>query len=305
MSSRPDSVITPEADSIRIVTLILYAGRSHCLMKSLHAITTTAIRNAPIVLVNSAPNPLLPHEITQLGLTLITITLPSSTGVSSCRKVGLQRCLEINPAFILQLDDDIILQSECPERLLLAMEQDPSMGVAAPLILDQNSDNVISAGGLYIRCFGQPIMLKRPSPRNLALDYATGVIGLIRRQAVEEVGLYDSRFDPYAFEDIDYSLRIRDEGWSIVLVDEAVCQHITPFSFHNETRSRLFQTTSHRLLCAWKHVSPRGCFPLFLMWYLLRWVILPVVKHLLLGRPILAGAILKGVLNGWHTVRQA
>lgn len=72
-------------------------------------------------------------------------------------------------------------------------------------------------------------------------DWLQGSCLMIRRKALEEVGLFDERFFLY-FEDVDLCKRMKDAGWKVTFYGEAEIAHhhrrgsATPFSrlwFHH------------------------------------------------------------------------
>lgn len=48
---------------------------------------------------------------------------------------------------------------------------------------------------------------------------------MVRRTAFENVGGFDPVFDPYGYEDLDFSLRLLEAGWRILYVPEALAWH--------------------------------------------------------------------------------
>lgn len=280
----------------KIIFSILTSGQRNSLIESLRAIQKLEIPTKRILLVDSGSSLRLPDPIREMGLDLIYLRVKSDAGIATHRSIGLRHLLELEFDYVLQLDDDVILEPDCLHHLLSAMEQDPRLGLATPVIRHQ-SGGILSAGGVYLRQLGQPFLLHTPSAR--AIDFATGTMGLIRKSALVETGYFDSRFDPYGFEDIDYCLRLKDMNWSIRLVPAARCVHVSTYSFHNETAVRLFQTTAHRLLCAWKHVPGLWFFAAFLPWFMIRRVTCPILKFICKGRIDLASAVVKGACNGW------
>ncbi|KMP11582.1 hypothetical protein UR09_03000 [Candidatus Nitromaritima sp. SCGC AAA799-A02] len=282
----------------KIIFSILTSGQRESLIKSLRSIQELKVHEKRILLVDSGPSSALPDKIQEMEFDLIHLRVESNSGIATHRAEGLKHLLKLDFDYVLQLDDDVVLQPDCFHHLLATMEEDPRLGLAAPVILD-NQGGVLSAGGIYLRYLGQPFLLHTSNPVARSLDFATGTMGLIRKSALQETGLFDLRFDPYGFEDIDYCLRMRDKGWSIRLVPDAKCVHVTSYSFHHETVTRLFQTTAHRLLCAWKFAPGFWFFAAFLPWYMIRRVAYPMLKFICTGRIDLAASVAKGVQNGW------
>ena len=282
----------------KIIFSILHSGGRTSLIESIRSFQALGFPETRILVVDSGPAQELPPQVSGMGLDLIHFKVDPKAGIATCRSAGLEHLLKMDFDYVLQIDDDIVLKPDCVRHLLSAMEADPRLGLAAPVILN-NQKGVLSAGGLYFRHFGQPFLLHTPNPVARSIDFATGTIGLIRMQALRETGLFDSRFDPYGFEDIDYCLRLKDMDWSIRLVPDARCVHVTSYSFHQETAARLFQTTAHRLLCGWKHAPGFWFFAAFLPWYMIRRVAYPILKYAVTGQNELAASVAKGVRNGW------
>ena len=60
--------------------------------------------------------------------------------------------------------------------------------------------------------------LHREKPQNAVFDcdWLSGCFLMVRRQAVDEVGLLDLRFQKY-FEDVDFCLRMGRAGWRVMM----------------------------------------------------------------------------------------
>jgi len=48
---------------------------------------------------------------------------------------------------------------------------------------------------------------------------------MVRRVAFEQVAGFDTAYDPYGYEDLDFSLRLIEEDWEILYVPEALAWH--------------------------------------------------------------------------------
>jgi N-acetylglucosaminyl-diphospho-decaprenol L-rhamnosyltransferase len=66
--------------------------------------------------------------------------------------------------------------------------------------------------------------LDLPDDRAAEVDWVTGAALLVRREAIEEVGVLDEEFFMYS-EELDWCKRIKDAGWQIVYLPEAQVVH--------------------------------------------------------------------------------
>lgn len=64
---------------------------------------------------------------------------------------------------------------------------------------------------------------------NFACDWVSGCLMLVRRAAIEQIGLFDCRYGKY-FEDVDICYRLAQGGWQVMF-------HGGTFAFHHEQRA--------------------------------------------------------------------
>jgi hypothetical protein len=64
-------------------------------------------------------------------------------------------------------------------------------------------------------------------PRNEVheIESPSGCFFLVRRQAIDQVGLLDEEFFMYG-EDLDWAKRLRDAGWKIMFQPDVTVQHL-------------------------------------------------------------------------------
>ncbi|MCF6290871.1 MAG: glycosyltransferase family 2 protein [Desulfobacterales bacterium] len=285
-----------------ILAAILHASREDCLFRTVAAVAGQNSAPCDILVVDSSAEPGLGARLQKAYPGLLYRKTDPDTGIASGRNEALRFFLDREYSYILNLDNDIELEKGCLGNLLRELEKNPSTGLAAPYMLNIDG-RVLSSGGAYLRNLGQPVIRRQPGRGYRNNDFATGAIGLIRRQVVERVGLFDPLFDPYGFEDIDYCLRIRDCGYDIAVASTARCLHFSEFSFHRPTSFNLYHTTKKRLFCARKHVPFISFILFFFPWYFFRRVLLPVLKFLALGRPELSRAAWNGFTHGLREFR--
>jgi GT2 family glycosyltransferase len=80
-------------------------------------------------------------------------------------------------------------------------------------------------------------------------EWLDGCCMLLRREAIEQVGLLDERFFMY-FEEVDLCLRMRQAGWSILVEPAAVAYQTKDPS---PSRSYAFYMTRNRFIFFRKH----------------------------------------------------
>lgn len=182
-----------------------------------------------------------------------------------------------NYTYILTLDNDAFLDSECLTRLVGEIERKKNVAIACPLILSLEKPGRIWYAGGYISVFGNACHLQMGRLRNSSMtaavqtNYATSCVMLARRDVFEAVGGFDENPFNYS-EDLDFSIRVKELGFKMLFVPSA-------FAFHGESinvkkvsgkRFRDYYTMRNRLHVIRKH----GTFfqraigiPVTILWY--------------------------------------
>lgn len=193
------------------------------------------------------------EELRQRYPAVVAIKNERNRGVARARNQGIALS---RGRFILFLDIDTVVNPGAIRKLLECAESNPGIGLVAPAL-------VSSDGRLQPSCRRFPTFLSkiqrvigpRRDGRNedeyaemedwagpTEVDYAIGACQLIRRDAVEQVGLLDERIF-YGPEDADYCLRLALAGWRIVCLPTATVVHWE----QRLTRRRLTRVTWHHL----------------------------------------------------------
>jgi len=162
--------------------------------------------------------------------------------------------------YVLLMNPDAEIWSGTLDRLVALMEQRPEVALLGPLI--RNADGTPYPTGRRIptvaeavgHAFLGPFMPEnrfsrayrmeewdRASEREV--DWVSGACMLLRRAALDEVGLFDERFLLYA-EELDISTRLRSAGWSVLFTPEVEVLHEGGVSTGRSRRMHLMHSRS-------------------------------------------------------------
>jgi len=194
------------------------------------------------------------------------IEAAGNLGFSGGCNLGIRAALERRARFVLLLNSDAILAPDALDHLLVVMEQNPSVGIAAPVLLSREEpDHVASAGIHFSERSGR--MRHRAAGRRFAavgsdairlVDAVSGCVMLIRREVFERIGLLDEAYF-FSFEDIDFCLRARKAGFQTACVQDARAYHEGGRTIGRGSSRRIyFGTRNHlRLTARTGHRSSR------------------------------------------------
>lgn len=142
-----------------------------------------------------------------------------------------------NGKYILFLNNDAMLLNDCLSILHSYMEANPKVGVSTAQNFDEHNKHVISFDhdkGIRKLLLGRSFLEKNWSnqfPKRkkeyanpVSVNFVNGAFMFFRREAFEKVGGFDTNIFLY-FEEMDICFRLRQEGYSSVLVPEAKILH--------------------------------------------------------------------------------
>lgn len=145
--------------------------------------------------------------------------------------------------FILLVNPDSVLQPGAVQSMVDYVEAHPECGICGGLLMDEEKHihpsarrfsnplrKLLMMSGIQARLRGQPWFkdadfgwFDHRTP--LRVDWVPGAFTLIRRELIDELGLFDERFFLY-FEETDLCLRANRNGWEVHFVPDSVCIHV-------------------------------------------------------------------------------
>jgi GT2 family glycosyltransferase len=163
----------------------------------------------------------------------------ANLGYAGGNNRGIEWAFARQADWVLVVNNDTVAEPDCVRRLLDAAASDSRVAALAPLIVRYDDpDRVWFAGGRHDRFrvigvhehWNQPIdrLLQRTGDEPFhACSFLTGCCLLLRRPALEEVGLFRADFFAYV-EDLELSMRLCAAGWRIGWVPAARLAHRVP-----------------------------------------------------------------------------
>jgi len=146
--------------------------------------------------------------------------------------------------YVLLLNPDTIVHPDSLDKLIAFMDNNPDVGVCGPKLL--NDDGSIQASArrfptfravLHCHTAFRLVGLFKPQyrkwrmkdfdfDRQTEVDQLIGAAMMVRRSVIDEVGGMDERFFMY-YEEVDLCYRIKQAGWGVVFLPDAVITHLS------------------------------------------------------------------------------
>ncbi|MEO5988666.1 MAG: glycosyltransferase family 2 protein [Candidatus Eisenbacteria bacterium] len=225
---------------------------------------------AHVIVVDNASTDGSPRAIAAEYPWVELIALPENRRFAGGNNVGIVHSLKMGAEAVMLLNNDVQADPGLYEQLLLALEQDPSAGAAAPLIYHAPpSDLIWYAGGVCDPATAHTAhrgLRTRDRGQYRAVEgtgYLTGCCLLATREAWEKVGMLDERYFIYA-EDADWCLRARAAGYRLLFVPTARLWHqVSASSGGGSNPWKIYQ----RLRANWKMWSAHASGPARFTWF--------------------------------------
>jgi len=167
------------------------------------------------------------------------IPFKKNSGYSKIVNAGLKQAIA---DYILILNADIIVLNKTIHKMLKFMEDNPNVGISATQLVD-------FVGNIQASCFAKPtlgailarrtifgklkkgkeilnrFLIKEWDRKSLKdVDWVQGSAMMVRKDAIDKVGLFDERFFMY-FEDADWCRRFWQNGYKVVYYPEVKMAH--------------------------------------------------------------------------------
>ncbi|MGI6273890.1 MAG: glycosyltransferase family 2 protein [Anaerohalosphaeraceae bacterium] len=181
-----------------------------------------------------------------------------NVGFAAANNQGMDRA---QGQYVLLLNPDTVVHPLALDRLIAFLDANPDVGACGPKILNEDGSpqgsvrrfptfrgvlyahTVCRMLGLFRRWHRRWMMRDFTFDRQADVDQIMGAAMMVRRTVIDEVGGLDADFFMY-FEEVDWCYRIKQAGWRIVFVPDAVITHFGGRSSAQVPLKRVMMLTS-------------------------------------------------------------
>lgn len=157
----------------------------------------------------------------------------NNLGAAGGRNLGIQYAdKNFQYKYLFFLDNDTLVEDSSLAKLTEALKNDEKAGFTFPKAYRMPQSKIIMSVGINVNLYtgsiydmgaGEIDQGQYNLPRYVR---ACGAFGfLAKKEVFSQIGWFDEIFNPYGWEDVDFSLRARKEGFKILYVPEALIYH--------------------------------------------------------------------------------
>ena len=288
----------------RILAIVLNWRQPAVTLACAAALQTMHPPAVDILLVDNGSSDNSIDMFKQQASTLELLALPQNVGFAAGNNAGLKRALDRGYDYALLINNDAFAAPDMLENLVA--ESAPDIGLLTPKIYYESEPKRIWYGNgrqhpatLDLRDTGRGQMDGPAFQTSHDVDYVLGTCLLVNLAAVRRVGLLDESYFMY-FEDLDWSLRMRQSGFRLRLAADAHLYHRVAVSSGGRQDSPLRRYHLARSSVIFWRRHFRSGNPLAIVGLRVGSGVKMVGRLLLQGELETAVAYLRGLRDGWR-----
>jgi len=214
--------------------------------KCLLSINKTKFNNYKIILVDNESSEKKLNVFLNDFNNLKVIQNKLNLGFGVANNQAITYALDKNYDYVMLLNNDTEVDQNFISPLISCIENNNSIGGVQPLIMNYNKRDLIWSAGGYINKFFGNTTTNKSLEKKLNLDWITGCCMLLKTEVIKKTKLLDENFFAY-YEDVDWSLRIKNLGYSLQLVKTSLIYHHGSISSNNSTSEGRLSAYVHYL----------------------------------------------------------
>tara|TARA_B110000444_G_scaffold57472_1_gene53549 strand:+ start:1112 stop:2011 length:900 start_codon:yes stop_codon:yes gene_type:complete len=230
------------------IAIIIVNWKQYQLTKlCLYSLQKIKYDNYQIILIDNESNPKELKKIKNQFDKIITFPNQKNLGFTGANNVGIEYAIKNDFEYVMLINNDTEVEKNFINPLIELLEKNQNFGAAQPLILNYyNRNKVWSAGGFLNKFFGYTYVIKSPEGIKKNIDWITGCCFFLRTDVIKKIGLLDEKFFAY-YEDVDWSIRIKNAGYDLAFVKSSVVYHHGSKSSKNESNEGTLSPFVHYL----------------------------------------------------------
>jgi len=200
-------------------------------LRCLDSLLASGLEQERIVFVDNGSEDGSAETVAERFPRIVKVNNQRNLGFGAGANQGVREALSAGARAVLFVNNDVTFPPDTLERLVSVMDGNPRVGFLGPRVLYPGTPaRIWSAGGILsvgpnlsrLRGHGQ---LDGPRWQQVSsVNYVPGCALLARREALEEVGLFQEAYFAY-MEDVELGVRANQLGWKVWCVGDVACEH--------------------------------------------------------------------------------
>jgi GT2 family glycosyltransferase len=227
-------------DKPSIAIIIINWKKYELTRNCINSVEKSSFKNFKIILIDNESQNDFSDEINK-NKKIYIIKNKNNEGFARANNQGIKYSLKNGYDYVLLLNNDTLITNNLLDSLI-KQSNILNQKIIQPLILNYNGTKIWNAGGTINNFFGTfKTHRKRESFTGLKsnmdfTDWFTGCCVLIKSEVFYDIGYFDENFFAY-YEDIDFSIRLKANGYSIAMMNDSYLKHFESASSKSNNQS--------------------------------------------------------------------
>lgn len=237
--------------SVRII--VLTHNQKDKTLRCLSSLQNIDYKNYAILLIDNGSTDNTIESVKQEFSEINVVYSERNLGVAGGRNKGAEISQKLNPDYFLFLDNDTVVEKDFLINLVSISENSEDIAIVTPKIMSFGRPGIIyGAGGCDIKFWlGRTSHVGYNQRDTGQFDMnkeciSSGGCMLVKSKVFFELGGFDSQYNPYGPEDLDFVLRAKEKKYKCMYVYNSVIYH-DPEPGKTIYQSRYYQYAKRKL----------------------------------------------------------
>lgn len=256
-----------------VIAVVLTWNDTEMTAECLESLMHSDYGNLQVILVDNGSATPCGKVLEERFPSIELLVLPKNRGFTGGSNAGIQLALERNPRYVHLIGNDSTIAPDAIPLLVAALEEQPEVGGASPLILYPGEERIVQ---YYWGSIDRDLATSERYDLDVPYDSRswptreTGFVPFIavmfRAEALRAVGGFDERLGT-CWEDFDLIVRFQDANWGFITVGAAEAVHKDSMTTGRHSPYITYHLTRNRLICLFRHARFRKTIrrPVFLL----------------------------------------
>jgi GT2 family glycosyltransferase len=286
-----------------VYCIVLNLNGKQLLLETLESVLKMTYPRFEVVVVDNGSTDGSQQAVNELYPHLILTENGTNLGFGEGNNVGIKYAVEQGAEWVILLNNDIAVDENMLSEMMSVALSESRIGILCPKIYFFSEPNKFWYAGGKVNFFTG--MVAHRGIREIdngqydsteETEYATGCAFLVKREVIEQVGMFDPVYFPAYSEDADWTERTRRAGYKIMYVPKAKLWHkVSSFSGGGMTPLKTQLKVEHNLIFFKRYA--RWYHWLTIPWFIGGATLVFVFKQILSGNFRILGALFRGFLK--------